>query len=64
MVATGRTTGNSTSGRGATGAVPTAVPTIVPSISAMDTLIPQVPEVTADNIAARFQFDTLTKIEG
>ena len=64
MVATGRTTGNSTSGRGATGAVPTAVPTIIPSISAMDTLIPQVPDVTADDIAARFQFDTLTKIEG
>jgi hypothetical protein len=30
----------------------------------MDTPIPQVPEVSADDIAAMFQFETLSKIEG
>ena len=33
-------------------------------VSVMDTLIPQVPEVSAEDIAARFKTTTLTKIEG
>ena len=33
-------------------------------VSVMDTLIPQVPEVSAEDITARFKTTTLTKIEG
>ena len=60
-----RSTSNSTGGRGNPGTtVPASAPIVRPTLSAMDTLIPQVPEVTADDIAARFQFETLSKIEG
>ena len=55
-----RSTSNSTTGRGSMG----TTPTVTPTLSAMDTLIPQVPEVAADDIAARFQFETLSRIEG
>ena len=55
-----RSTSNSTGGRSNTGTtVPAATPTVVPTLPAMDTLIPQVPKVVADDIAARFQFETL-----
>ena len=49
-------------GRAAAPAV-TVAPTAV-TVSVMDTLIPQVPEVSAEDILARFKTTTLTRIEG
>ena len=53
----------------ATANVQTGAPATAPivqqvHVSVMDTLIPQVPEVSAEDIQARFKHEPLTKIEG
>ena len=56
---------NAPAAGGAPAAQPAApvAPTTV-TVSVMDTLIPQVPEVSAEDIMARFKTTTLTKLEG
>ena len=62
-------TANVQTGTQASASVQTGAPATAPivqqvHVSVMDTLIPQVPEVSAEDIQARFKHEPLTKIEG